>query len=920
MPNRSFALIALALVLLAHPAQGANSVRINSPVAEPGESFALEAVFEGEGGPEVAGVQVDLTLPAGVRIESFGGKPDCTADPAAGKEDTGFALRPADCQGIACTGVRALVLSLTSVDPIPPGTRMFACRGTVSQSASPSSQAIGCESLMSSPQGEELPSTCLAAQLTIASPAQPRLAIGSVSATAGEEVTLDVGLETRGATVASAQADLVFPAGTSVAALPDGSPDCELAPEVDKAGLFAFQPFACMPGIDCRAVRLLAVDVSAPVTALTDTTRLFRCRLQLAEDLGPGRHALDCVNDEIGDPQGNVLASSCTSGQIRVPDSDLPDLAIGNASAPPGQTFPIDVTLAAKQQQIAAVQVDIAFPSGIMAIASSGKPSCVVNPAVGAHLSGFSFQPGGCIPGSTCKAVRGLLLSTQSLPLPDGPLFTCQARADEDLPPADYRLACTREGANDPEALERSVNCIDGLLSIGMPTPTPSPTATSAPQGCFGDCNGSGTLTASDIGRINSTILRCSPCAGGVPGGVASGCGGLPSGCMAADFNGDGCIRASELGRANQNILRFPSGCSAPPTPTPILATCGDETLSGDEECDDGNNHGGDGCAANCTFESDITLDFGSSGTTQSESVLQTSFFALVLNITGKQVITRGQPRAQASLGADGFTHFNPGEMPIATSIDKNREDGVGFIEPITVPGLVCACIRGIELRSCGGRPVLPGNTDPNNGIICNDDPSACDASPDGPCGSAFGPGVSAAGRVGCVDGLQGGDYDFISYKVAADSLTGDVTLTPAGDASTPGAMYNLSFTAIGTIQDSGTCSIDPSDPRKGPDGIPCTDDDPSQSRGTPSVSLQTTGTATANVLNVNNQTGKNIEAGVSCGAAPCIVSSQGTAVSCENLFAGNTGGLCLASAVATLDQPTTGDIAAPTRYCALAP
>jgi len=84
-----------------------------------------------------------------------------------------------------------------------------------------------------------------------------------------------------------------------------------------------------------------------------------------------------------------------------------------------------------------------------------------------------------------------------------------------------------------------------------------------AAQSCFGDCNGNGSLTASDIGRINGTILRCGPCPGGVAGGIAAGCATLSGGCAAADFNGDGCLRASELGRATQNILRFPpSGCS----------------------------------------------------------------------------------------------------------------------------------------------------------------------------------------------------------------------------------------------------------------------------------------------------------------------------------------------------------------------
>lgn len=102
--------------------------------------------------------------------------------------------------------------------------------------------------------------------------------------------------------------------------------------------------------------------------------------------------------------------------------------------------------------------------------------------------------------------------------------------------------------------------------TLGGATNTPTRSPTALP--CFGDCNDSGTLTASDIGRVNQVILKCAPCAGGVPGGVAVGCAAVAfPGCAAADFNDDGCVRASELGRANQNILKFPpSGCD-PATP-----------------------------------------------------------------------------------------------------------------------------------------------------------------------------------------------------------------------------------------------------------------------------------------------------------------------------------------------------------------
>lgn len=150
-----------------------------------------------------------------------------------------------------------------------------------------------------------------------------------------------------------------------------------------------------------------------------------------------------------------------------------------------------------------------------------------------------------------------------------------------------------------------------------------APTGATA-QSCFGDCDGSGTLTASDIGRINGTLLNCGPCAGGVAGGVATGCGAVQDGCPAADFDLDGCLRASELARAQQNILMFPpSGCGPPeftptsglptataPPPTPTATSpantptrtqtqtpsgvCGDGLLSGAETCQS--------CAADCTI------------------------------------------------------------------------------------------------------------------------------------------------------------------------------------------------------------------------------------------------------------------------------------------------------------------------------
>ena len=39
---------------------------------------------------------------------------------------------------------------------------------------------------------------------------------------------------------------------------------------------------------------------------------------------------------------------------------------------------------------------------------------------------------------------------------------------------------------------------------------------------------------------------------------------------------------------------------------TPAYAVCGDSTLDGADECDDGNTTSGDGCSASCTIETNF--------------------------------------------------------------------------------------------------------------------------------------------------------------------------------------------------------------------------------------------------------------------------------------------------------------------------
>lgn len=375
--------------------------------------------------------------------------------------------------------------------------------------------------------------------------------------------------------------------------------------------------------------------------------------------------------------------------------------------------------------------------------------------------------------------------------------------------------------------------------------------------------------------------------------------------CLPCDVDGDGSVGIDEI----QKVVNCFLDAADPFCPRASVydGVCGNGQREGSETCDDGNNYGGDGCAANCTLETDLTLNLGDQASTQSGAIVQTIQFSLALPITGSQIFTIGQPRTRPVRGADGFTNFEGNELPFAGVVEKNR----GRIEPVVVPGLVCACLRNVTLQACGGRTVVPGD----KSKICtldvfeNIDPSVCPAND--PCKPVFGPGVSLAGSISCNGGRD------LNYDLIANSSTLQTTFQRGGGEADVGGTA-LAYTALGLIFDGGSCSTEPPGGKKGPDGIPCTDDDAVDVLGDPDLILLTTGSARGAVLNANSQPGQNIDADSSCGQLPCATTADGAAKSCADLLAGDAAGVCMAGAFAKLSEPATGDVVVPTRYCAI--
>jgi hypothetical protein len=87
------------------------------------------------------------------------GMPDCTVDPATGKDSALFGFQPIGCgTSVPCTAVRAVILSLDNIDPIPNGSTLYTCRVAIAASAAPGTYPLTVSGVvLVDPEANELP-------------------------------------------------------------------------------------------------------------------------------------------------------------------------------------------------------------------------------------------------------------------------------------------------------------------------------------------------------------------------------------------------------------------------------------------------------------------------------------------------------------------------------------------------------------------------------------------------------------------------------------------------------------------------------------------------------------------------------------------------------------------------------------------
>ena len=252
-------------------------------------------------------------------------------------------------------------------------------------------------------------------------------------------------------------------------------------------------------------------------------------------------------------------------------------------------------------------------------------------------------------------------------------------------------------------------------------------------------------------------------------------------------------------------------------------------------------------------------------------------------------------------------------------------------VDPIPLPSFGCLCIAAaadpaMGSGNAGGGTIACGDA----GLSGVDIATSIDHNTDDTDRTCRDGVVEAAAT--CGDGIcQGGASDGRSCQADFDCAphpgvcNGREVTTVSGSGPSGSAVIEVGL-ASWTLPN---CSVDPDDPRKGPDGMPCTDDDPTP-RSTvvrqcgyggctslsflpPHVRVRlTTGTAGAEILDANNVPGAIIAAGASCDGNACMTEATGRPFTCSMLGAtpdGGVAGAALAGAFGTLDHRRFGDI-----------
>ncbi len=432
-----------------------------------------------------------------------------------------------------------------------------------------------------------------------------------------------------------------------------------------------------------------------------------------------------------------------------------------------------------------------------------------------------------------------------------------------------------------------------------------------------GDPGMNGQITVDEIlAAVNFALTMC-PAATGVCGDgtvdTANGeeCDPGPGTCIGGSDAGKACTADSQCDQTSGICV---DGVDAE-------RACGSDSDCLNSSCIHCKTFGGNGCAANCTTESAVSITLVQ-GAASSDNTSLVSGSGIAVHADGDFNFAIGFPAGVTRQWLIGKE--KNGKIPVTMKSETNQTPAVEVLN-----GVACLCLRPIVYMTCGGtlweKGGLP-STDCSFGYTAGD--SVCSGGAK-PCTRVYGPDNIGEGEVGCeTAGLDGVD------TLLSQSSTGLNDTDPVGPVLTTlsgtgpaGSIVLFDTTELGfTLNKCVNASGDPA--VYGKDGKFCTADDP---YATPDPlttgrnvlpQVLTTGIASATITNALtsgntiNTCASGDNAGIGCSTdadclgSPCLPrTSTGTPLSSCSALAGGASGVTLADAFPSLRAPTVNDI-----------
>jgi hypothetical protein len=479
---------------------------------------------------------------------------------------------------------------------------------------------------------------------------------------------------------------------------------------------------------------------------------------------------------------------------------------------------------------------------------------------------------------------------------------------------------------NPSQAACRTVGWAAAVVALGVATMMVPRVVRAQATACAGDCDGSGDVTVNEVITLANIVLETedqSACSMGIPEGetpaitlVVTSVNSALTGCPGPVVCGNGLVETGEdcdnggtcIGGTNAgDACTAESDCEGTgvcdtfgtqgPPGTQPRKVCSTNSDCGGANCIHCKTFGGQGCAANCTTETEAVT-----------TLVPGELIGLVDVVPGTSTaFVHGDP-FNIPLALNGTTALKAGKekngkIPIA-------QNAIGVkLDRIPIASLACACVRGSVYMTCGGVQFEADGL--TAAINCTRDATICTTEGKSPCAALAGPGNSGEGVIGCEE-LPTDSYT-ITQDAGGAKCPNDTVMCPdagpqvftfvTGQPGGPGSQIMATASAIGNVV--GLCSgTDPTPAGDfyGPDGEFCTDDDPDNDdvRGIPSVTTLVTGTATITMQNANGVDGLDF--------GP--FENTGKAISCQDIEAGMLTGAEQAGGFTALDNPTLFDIA----------